>query len=166
MVILFCRKPFNFRFGYKYVLKTSFEIKIMFPGNLSLLIIDIVTHTHPLERCSHRVLAFIHFSITGCSMEPHFQRSHDPQRRSHKTFCTYVPSFPRQIRCPCLRNRMRSARRRISSPIPRKFFNLRILSFPHEEFHSSSTILVLTHLAKYVMEYLANYTSFSYQAGE
>lgn len=47
-------------------------------------------------------------------------------------FAPMVPSFLRQIRCPCLRSRMRSVRRRISLSIlpPRKFFNLRILNFP------------------------------------
>lgn len=130
----------------------------MFQCNLFLLIIDIVTDRHISERCLLRVFAFIHFSITVCSTEPHFQRLHDLQRRSHKTFCTHVPSFLRQIRCPCLRSRMRSTWRRISPP--RIFFNLRILSFPHEEFHSSNTILILTHLVKYVIEHLANYTSF------
>jgi len=78
-------------------------------------------------------------------------------------FAPMVPSFLRQIRCPCLRSRMRSVWRRISllTP-PSKIFQPSYFKFsPHEEFHSIS---VLTYLAKSVTEYSANYTSFSYQA--
>lgn len=124
----------------------SFRVRTTRPRhNLSLLTIDIIIVDAGRKNVRTEWLAFIHFSITGCSMEAHFQRSHDPRRKIARDILHPLPSIfaTNSLSVPAKSNE-RGAREEEFLPYApprvrdaRRFFNLRILSFSREEFHSS-----------------------------